>query len=206
MFSTYTNIHVPPMQRALCVVLLICVFGLDDKVLTPFLARVMLVCGILVWMRCEWRVGQGRVESNTEGSAKMVKENYELSQTVLNLSDQHRLLCEIRTSVLKTTKYSRDTLSEIRCSVCSRCSSSSSRHGSVASPPENMPDEDLTVSPLILSTDPISRAKMDFRVGGKSESCIQSTNPISRAKMDFRVGGKSESCVSMSGLCEQVHK
>ena len=162
------------LEVVLWFVLLGCVFGFDDKVLTPFLVspRVMLVCGILVWMRCEWRVGQGQVESNTEGSVKMIRNYYELSQTVLNLSDQHRLLCEIRTSVLKTRKYSRDVLSEIRCSVCGRCSSSSSRHGSVASPPENMPDEDFTVSPLILSTDPISRAKMNVRVGGETESCV----------------------------------
>jgi hypothetical protein len=192
-FYVYMNIYIPPLQRlevALCVVLLICVFGLDGKDLTPFLAspRVMLVCGILVWMRCEWRVGNWREESNTEGSLKIVRENYELSQTVLKLSDQHRLLCEIRTSVLKNTKYSREALSEIRCPVCNRCS---------------FTDGDFTISPLVQSIDSMSRAKAALIRGWRSESCIQSTNPISRAKMEFRVGGKSESCVSFS---EQIHE
>ena len=160
------------LEVGLCVILLCCVFGLDDKVLTPFLAspRVMLVCGILVWMRCEWRLGQWRAESNTEGSVNILKENYELSQTVLKLSDQHRLLCEIRTSVLKTTKYSRDALLEIRCPVCNRCSSSSSRRTSVESSPNSMPDGGVAVSPLMKSIDPTSGAIVAFRTG-VSVSC-----------------------------------
>jgi hypothetical protein len=189
------------MQRlevVICVVLMSWVFGLDDNVLTPFLSspRVMLVCGILVWMRCEWRVGQWRVESNRVGDVNTIKQIYELSQTILNLSDQHKLLCDIRTSVLKTSKYSRDALLEIRCPVCNRCSSSSSRHTSVESSPNGMPDCGVAVSPLVQSTDATSRAKAAFRQGSLSESCLQSTD-VARAKAAFRLGGLSESCVSL---------
>ena len=165
------------LEVVLCVVLLSCVVSLDDKVLIPFLAspRVMLVCLILIWMRCEWRVSQWRVELNTERYVKnTVKENYELSQTVMNLSDQHKLLrvCDIRNSVLKATKYSRDALLQNRCSVCDRCSSaSSSRRTSVEYSPNSMPDGGVAVSPLIKSTDPTSRARMAFRQKGLSESC-----------------------------------
>jgi hypothetical protein len=164
------------MQRlevVICVVLMSWVFGLDDNVLTPFLSspRVMLVCGILVWMRCEWRVGQWRVESNRVGGANTIKQIYELSQTILNLSDQHKLLCDIRASVLKTMKYSRDAVLESRCVVCDRCSSISSRHTSVASSLNNMLDDDVVFSPLVQSTDATSRAKAAFRLGRMSESC-----------------------------------
>jgi hypothetical protein len=186
------------MQRlevVICVVLMSWVFGLDDNVLTPFLSspRVMLVCGILVWMRCEWRMGQWRVESNRVGDVNTIKQIYELSQTILNLSDQHKLLCDIRISVLKTTKYSRDALLEIRCPVCNRCSSSSSRRTSVESSPNSMPGGGVAVSPLMKSIDSTSGARAAFRTGSMSDSCIQSTL---RAREAFRMG-VSESCGSL---------
>ena len=134
-----------------------------------------------------------------------VRENYKLSQTVMNLSDQHKLLCDIRTSVLKTTKYSRDALLELRFSVCERCSPVSSRRGSVASSPKPMPEanEDIIVSPLVRS------CSSSFRRGsggslskGMSETdedfgvspLILPTDSVSRAKAAFRRGEMSESC------------
>jgi hypothetical protein len=192
MFSTYTNIHVPPMQRALCVVLLICVFGLDDKVLTPFLARVMLVCGILVWMRCEWRVGQGRVESNTEGSVKMVKENYELSQTVMHLSDQHELLCAIRNTGLKTLRYSkRDSIAELRLPSATNRSKNPS---AVKAPDESH------VSAKGVDANEVLKAKNSFRRGSVSEPSLEvvDANEVLKAKTMLRRGSMSENSLSLA--------
>jgi len=114
----------------------------------------------------------------------MVKENYELSQTVMNLSEQHRLLCEIRTAVLKTMWYSRDALAELKFPSISKRPSSSSFHssGSASTPsPESKPDvsnEKLRpASPLLRSTDPVLRAKAIFLRGSMSESGISLIQP-----------------------------
>ncbi len=173
-----------PMQGftvALFAIFLCCVFGLDDRIFAPFhdSPRVLLAFGLLLWLRVEWLLYPGRgVQSNTQSSAKMVKENYELSQSVMNLSDQHKLLCEIRTSVLKASKYSRDVLLELQLSLCCKCSSSSksSRRGSVDSSPQSvvcaspksMPDEDFSMSPLTKPIDQTAKAKAAFRRGSMS--------------------------------------
>jgi hypothetical protein len=181
------------------------VLGLDDRTIALFVSpRVLLACGLLFYLRYEWRAGCECVVVKSEDSAT-VKENYQLSQTVMNLSDQHKLLCDIRTSVLKTTKYSRDALLELRFSVCERCSPVSSRRGSVASSPKPMPeaDEDIVVSPLVRSCSSsfrrgsggslskgMSEADEDFGVS----PLILPTDSVSRAKAAFRRGEMSESC------------
>ena len=154
-------------STAVCVVLLCCVLGLDDQAIAHFVSpRVLLACGLLFYLRYEWRAGCECVVVKTEDSAT-VKENYQLSQTVMNLSDQHKLLCDIRTSVLKSTKYSRDALLELRFSVCDR-SPASSRRGSVASSPKctSEVEEVYAVSPLMQSTDSAFRTRTAF-----SSSC-----------------------------------
>jgi hypothetical protein len=165
---------------------------------------VLLACWLLFYLRCEWCCArQQRVLAMKSDDSAMVKENYQLSQTVMNLSDQHKLLCEIRTSVLKTSKYSREALLELRVSVCERCSHTSSRRGSAASFSKSMPDEHQAISPL---AQPCS-----FRRGSVASSsndmpeadelsvgspAVQSTDSPSRARAAFRQGGMSKSCGS----------
>jgi hypothetical protein len=155
------------LSTAVCFVLLCCVLGLDDQTIALFVSlRVLLACGLLFFLRCEWRAGRECVATRVDDSAT-VKENYQLSQTVMNLSDQHKLLCDIRTSVLKSTKYSREALLELRFSVRDR-SPASSRRGSVASSPKctSELEEVYAVSPLMQSTDSAFRNRTGF-----SSSC-----------------------------------
>jgi hypothetical protein len=197
------------LSTPVCVGLLCCMLGLDDQSITLLVSpRVLLVCGLLFYLRFEWRAGQECVVVKTEDSAT-VKENYQLSQTVMNLSDQHKLLCDIRTSVLKSTKYSRDVLLELRFSACDRSSPVLSRRGSVSSSmsssPNAMPDadEDIDVSPLVR---PFSSSFRRGAVGSLSKGMpeadeesrisplILPTDSVSRAKAAFRRGEMSESC------------
>jgi hypothetical protein len=209
------------LSTAVCGVLLCCVYGCDDQTIALLASpRVLLACGLLIWLRCEWRAGQEcvrvRVDDGvvvkTEDSAT-VKENYKLSQTVMNLSDQHKLLCEIRTSVLKTSKYSREALLELRVSVCERGSHTSSRRGSAASFSKSMPDEHQAISPLaqpcsfrhgsVASSSNDMPEVDEFSVGSPAvqsmdsplsvgSPAVQSTD--SRARAAFRQGGMSKSC------------
>jgi hypothetical protein len=73
----------------------------------------MLVYVLALWLRCEWCV-QHRDLEEARSKKKIVGENYTLSQTVMILSDQHRLLCEIRNAGLKSLRYSKDTFAELR--------------------------------------------------------------------------------------------
>jgi hypothetical protein len=180
------------LSTAVCGVLLCCVYGCDDQTIALLASpRVLLACGLLIWLRCEWRAGQECVRVRVDDGVT-VRENYKLSQTVMNLSDQHKLLCEIRTSVLKTTKYSRDALLELRVSVCERCSPASSRRGSVASSSNSMPEEHQAISPLVRS------CSGSFRRGSLSSDMPDGDSVVSpsRARAAFRQGGMSESCGS----------
>ena len=75
--------------------------------------RAMLVYVLALWLRCEWCV-QHRDLEEARSKKKIVGENYTLSQTVMILSDQHRLLCEIRNAGLKSLRYSKDIFAELR--------------------------------------------------------------------------------------------
>ena len=75
--------------------------------------RAMLVYVLALWLRCEWCV-QHRDLEEARSKKKIVGENYTLSQTVMILSDQHRLLCEIGNAGLKSLRYSKDTFAELR--------------------------------------------------------------------------------------------
>ena len=214
------------LSTAVCGVLLCCVYGCDDQTIALLASpRVLLACGLLIWLRCEWRAGQEcvrvRVDDGVtvrENDGVTVRENYKLSQTVMNLSDQHKLLCEIRTSVLKTSKYSREALLELRVSVCERCSHTSSRRGSAASFSKSMPDEHQAISPLAQpcssrrgspdehqAISPLAQP-CSFRRGSVASSsndmpeadelsvgspAVQSTDSPSRARAAFRQGGMS---------------
>ena len=125
----------------------------------------MLVYVLALWLRCE-----ACVQSPPHVVGGGVKENYELSQTVMNLSDQHRLLCEIRTTGLKTLRYSKDALGVLTCpSTPKRAvfgesfkSASSSASGSEAPDP-------LASTP---ETEAVLKGKAALRRGSASDSAL----------------------------------
>ena len=45
---------------------------------------------------------------------KVVKQNYELSQTIYRMSEEHQLLCELRTAITATRKTSNESLYILR--------------------------------------------------------------------------------------------
>lgn len=159
------------MHLTVFAVLLCCVVSLSDQAIALLASqRAWLVFALLFWIRCEVYVyGSGGV-GKAEG--RMVKENYELSQTVMNLSEQHRLLCEIRNAALKTVKYSRDVLAELKFPSHAKCSFSSSTmsstNGSTPSP-ESKPD---ILAEQLQPASPLLRAKAIFLRGSVSESGI----------------------------------
>ena len=53
-------------------------------------------------------------EKSKTTTAGIVRENYELSRTVMNMSEQHQLLCEIRGSVARVALLSKQALQELR--------------------------------------------------------------------------------------------
>ena len=102
-----------------------------------------------------------------------VKENYELSQTVLNLSEQHRLLCEIRNTVLKLLRYSKDTFAELRFpSAMNRSFDSASYTPSKKSPESNSSETRQLTQPLATEVDQVLKAKTALRRGSMSETGI----------------------------------
>ena len=117
--------------------------------------QTLLACFLLLWLRCEWCMKTrfdamcSKVEAVVEKykESKMVKENFELSQTVMNLSDQHTLLCEIRNGVHKSARSYKDVLSHL--------------NGSFKSLPHS------SSSPLC-----VQKAKEHFRKGSMSDGCI----------------------------------
>jgi hypothetical protein len=135
--------------------------------------RAMLVYVLALWLRCEWLCVQNRGSEETESRNKTVKENYELSQTVMNLSDQHKMLCDIRNTALKSLRYSKDTFAEL-CFPSGRSYTSSSQSPCVSTP-ESKPDssaETRQVSPLGRPVDPVLRSRTAFRRGSMSETNV----------------------------------
>jgi hypothetical protein len=139
-------------------VLLCCVLCFSDQALLTS-PRVLLVCVLLFWLRCEWCMRK-RADLKAEAAAsfrqecRMVKENYELSQTVMHLSEQHELLCSIRNTGLKSLRYSRDAYAELRF------------------PSAITRESTQRVSPLLKPVDAnkVLKAKTLFRRGSRSES------------------------------------
>jgi len=116
------------------VVVLLCVLFSSDEAMTVLASpRVVFVLALVFWMRCEWcmrlKVEKWCQSMHSQQTGKMVKENYELSQTVMNLSDQHTLLCEIRNGVHRSVRGSKDVLAQLNLSPSPvglpRCSSNS---------------------------------------------------------------------------------
>jgi hypothetical protein len=155
--------------------LLCCSLCLDEPTIALLASpRATLVYFLALWLRCEWRE---RREDKMEAKSKReaVKENYELSQTVLNLSEQHRLLCEIRNTVLKLLRYSKDTFAELRFpSAMNRSFSSSSCSPSKGSPDSKSSEPQQPTPSLSGATEQeqVLKAKTALRRGSMSETGI----------------------------------
>ena len=151
-------------------------FGLclDEPFITVFASpHAMLMYMLALWLRFEWCVQQRR-----DGEIKMkrgvVKENFELSQTVMNLSEQHRLLCEIRNTVLKSLRYSKDTFIELKFPSVTKCSMGASFRSdpSSGSTPESKASETCQQVPPLSVEDRVLKSKAAFRRNSMSETGI----------------------------------
>jgi hypothetical protein len=163
-----------------------CVLCFDDQTISFLTSpRALLLCVLLFWLRCEWCM-RVRVEAvcleveatvSSRGENRLVKENFELSQTVKNLSEHHELLCSIRNTVLKSLRYSHDALAELRFLAASNRSFSSSSWSvsSVVSTPESKPGETRAKVPALVRTadaDEVLKSKAAFRRGSMSETSL----------------------------------
>jgi hypothetical protein len=155
-------------------VLLCCVLCLSDQNIALLASpRVLLVCLLLFWLRCEWcmRIRVDAICLKTEAAAsfrqecRMVKENFELSQTVMHLSEQHELLCAIRNTGLKSLRYSRDAFAELRFPSTFKRSLNSSSPSALGESPQQ-------TSPLLkaVGANQVLKSKAFFRRGSMSET------------------------------------
>jgi len=164
------------------VVLGCCVLGLSEQSIAVLCTqRAMMMYILALWLRCEWCV-QNRDMEEARSKKEIVRENYELSQTVMNQSEQHRLLCEIRNTALKTLRYSKDTFAEMTFPSAIRLSSSSSSSQSTSvSTPESKPENikegrQNVVSPLVGTDNSLFRSKMALHRGSMSDSALSLLN------------------------------
>ena len=101
----------PYFKLILCVLFSLCV---PDSVVAFITSpRVLLVCFFLLWLHCERHMEDMRVCVVEQSTKKIVQENHDMSRAIMNLSDQHQILCEIRNNVLRALRYSKDTLFEV---------------------------------------------------------------------------------------------
>ena len=158
---------------------------LDDEYISLLASpRAMLACMLLFWMRCErcMRVRMAAMCIEVEAAlsakreSKLVKENYDLSQSVKNLTEQHELLCSIRNTVLKSNRYAHETFTELKSFTSGSRSFSSSSPSLVGTPESKASETDSKVSPLLKTADAehILRAKAAFRRGGVSQPNFES--------------------------------
>jgi hypothetical protein len=179
-------------------ILLCCVLCFSDQNIALLTSpRVLLVCMLLFWLRCEWCMRK-RVEKiclKAEAAASfrqecmMVKENFELSQTVMHLSDQHELLCDIRNTGLKTLRYSRDSIAELRFpSATNR-----SKNPSAVKAPDESHVEGVDANEVL-------KVKNSFRRGSVSETSLEvvDANKVLKAKTMLRRGSMSENSLSLA--------
>jgi hypothetical protein len=156
-------------------VLVCCIVCLDEQIIISLTTpRMTLAFIVVVWLRCEWCMWQRRMK-DVRWKWDTVKENYELVQTVNNLSEQHRLLCEIRNNGLKSLRYVKDTFAEVRFPSAYKRSFTSSQSASPSvSTPESKPEDPPRISPLVKtkSADSVQKSKAAFRRGSMSESNV----------------------------------
>ena len=95
-------------------------FAVCSETIVEFLSsnRRMLLCVILIATLYVEKMLRSFIGSKEEQSktttASIVRENYELSRTVMNMSEQHILLCEIRGSITRVVRLSKETLQELK--------------------------------------------------------------------------------------------
>jgi hypothetical protein len=178
--------HIP---ISIFAILLCCVLCFSDQNIALLTSpRVLLVCMLLFWLRCEWCMRK-RVEKiclKAEAAASfrqecmMVKENFELSQTVMRLSEQHALLCAIRNTGLKTLRYSKDAFAELR------FPSKRSKNPSAVKAPDESHVEGVDANEVL-------KAKTLFRRGSVSETSVEivDANRVLKAKTMLRRGSLS---------------
>ena len=53
-------------------------------------------------------------ENSKTENASIIRENYEMSRALMNMSEQHTLLCEIRGSIARNMRYTKEALQEIK--------------------------------------------------------------------------------------------
>jgi len=180
--APHTNMRV---TMPICAFGLCCVKCLDDEYISLLASpRAMLACMLLFWIRCEWcmRVRMAAMCVEVEAAltakreSKIVKENYDLSQSVKNLTEQHELLCSIRSIVLKSTRYSQETFTELKSFTSGSRSFSSSSSSLVGTPESKASETHSKVSPLLKTADAeqILRAKAAFRRGAMSQPNFES--------------------------------
>ena len=177
-------------MKALIIKMVICLFICSSDTLVSYAAspRMLMLSAMLMCLHYEWHIKRTRagiakllefthMDRGSEG--KMVKENFELSQTVMNMSDQHTLLCEIRTCVLRSIRHSQDVLAELGITEPRRAKTSPSSHPASDGPPSPFPErrtrykESPDLLPRRSSAEYYSNAKKSFRESlSKSESNI----------------------------------
>ena len=160
-------------RTAIFFVLSCCVICLDEQSIAVLTTpRAMLVYMLALWLCCE-RCVKNKCKATTEPVSmyEAVKENYKLSQTVMNLSEQHRLLCEIRNTGLKSLRYSKDTFVELKFPSTTKSSFNSSfrSNPSSGSTPESKASETHQPVPSLVETDNVLKSKTAFRRRSVSE-------------------------------------
>ena len=160
-----------------CLCLILC--SSDNTIAVLATPRAILVLALVLWLRCEHCMRQNRGTSfvhNTQDlkNDSITKENYELSQSIMNLSNQHTLLCEIRTAVSRTLRYTKDVLVELKFPSPKAQSRRASLTPSPLPSPEFKPNADKCYTPSRLSscTDTVLRKKAMFLRGSMSEGNI----------------------------------
>ena len=145
-------------SAAFCL-LALCVICLDEQSIAVLASpRAMLVYMLALWLCCE-RCVRDKCEATKVSMYATVKENHELSQTVMNLSEQHRLLCEIRNNGLKSLRYSKDTFVELKFPSTTKKSTGSKQ-------------ESKASETHLVETDSVLKARAAFHRGSMSDSYI----------------------------------
>ena len=146
----------------------------DENLALLSAPRVLLAYMLLFWLRCEWCMRKRVDELCTKAEAvasfrqecKLIKENFELSQTVMHLSEQHELLRDIRSTGLKSLRCSRDIYAELRFPSAINHSSDLS----TVRAPDESPQQ--VVSAKAVDAKEVLKAKLLFRRGSFSENSL----------------------------------
>ena len=156
----YKPISLQDVMKALLLKVIICLVVCSSDIAVSFTTspRVTLAFVMLLYLLYEWQIKRMRMgiklllesfHNEQRSTYRIVQENFELSRTVMNMSEQHLLMCEIRTGMLKTARYSKDVLVELRSVMCSKTSPQLQAWSkSPKTSPQSQPDSDNPPSPF----------------------------------------------------------